>query len=116
MGKFEIKEMQLQGSIAVSFIIFEVPVCFPHWSLGSGYNTQKVWIRTAGRHLSTLVIGSFGLVRPIKSVGPSAQDLNKVLEHLRAQFTNSEDINHEDLFFSFFDHGQKGRRTSSPLL
>ena len=29
MDRSEIKEMQLQKSIAVSFIIFEVPVCFP---------------------------------------------------------------------------------------
>ena len=43
-----IKEIQLQESIAASFIIFEVPVYIPPWSLGSGYNTQKVRIQTAG--------------------------------------------------------------------
>ena len=57
MGRSEIEEIQLQESIAASFIIFQEPVFFPPRNLGSGYNIQKVRIRTVGRQLSTPVIG-----------------------------------------------------------
>ena len=87
MGTSEIKEMQLQESVAASFIIFEVPVYFPLWSLGSGYDTQKAWIRTTGRQWSTTVLGSRGAFGNLGFwVGrknlPAPYDLNGFFENL----------------------------------
>lgn len=39
-------------------------ILFSSWGLGSHYNTQKLWIRTAGRQLSSTVLQCSGKIDP----------------------------------------------------